>query len=48
MIIFFIVGLSSGWPPGWLQTLMEFFHIDIGKEITSSGSKQPHQMLFTS
>ncbi len=31
-----VAGLSSGWPPGWLQTLMEMFHIDFGKEIAFS------------
>jgi len=27
---FIELGLSSGWPPGMVQTLMEFFHVDLG------------------
>jgi hypothetical protein len=34
-----VAGLSSGWPPGWLQTLMEMFHIDFGKEIAFSENR---------
>ena len=27
-----VSGLGHNWPSGWAQTLMEFFHVDVGKE----------------